>query len=88
MANLSDQFKSIPQGKQFLENQKAIRQLLADPETKKLLSALQQQNASQLQAAAQAAMKGDSSALSGVLNQLSRDPEAARAIETLGKKMD
>ena len=88
MANLSDQFKSIPQGKQFLENQKAIRQLLANPETKKLLSALQKQNADQLQAAAQAAMKGDSSALSGVLNQLSHDPEAAKAIEKLGKTID
>ena len=85
MANLSDEFKA--QGKQLLENQKAVRQLLADPETKKLLSALQKQNAEQLQAAAQAAMKGDSSALSGVLNQLSRNPETAKAIEKLEKTM-
>ena len=88
MANLSDQFKDIPQGKKLLENQKAIRQLLANPEAKKLLSALQQQNAGQLQAAAQAAMKGDSTALSGVLNQLSHDPEAAKAIEKLGQTLE
>ena len=33
MQNFADQLSSNPQAKQLLENQKAIRQMLANPET-------------------------------------------------------
>ena len=37
MQNFADQLSSNPQAKQLLENQKAIRQMLANPETHKVL---------------------------------------------------
>ena len=44
MASISDQLKENPAAKELLANQKAIRQLLADPETRKVLSSLQKKN--------------------------------------------
>ena len=81
MASISDQLKENPAAKELLANQKAIRQLLADPETRKVLSSLQKKNSAQLQAAAQSALQGNSSALSGLLQELSADPQAAQAMQ-------
>lgn len=88
MANFTDQLGSNPQAKQLLENQKAIRQMLANPETRKVLQSLQKKNVSRLQAAAQAALQGDPSALTGVLQELSADPQAAQAMERLNQTMN
>ena len=49
MASISDQLKENPAAKELLANQKAIRQLLADPETRKVLSSLQKKNSAQPQ---------------------------------------
>lgn len=78
----------LTQMKQLLENQGALRQVLSSPDTKKVLTQLQKTNTKQLQAAAQAALQGDPSALSGILQTLSANPEAARAIEALDKKLN
>lgn len=87
MAPSSDPLKENPAAKQLLANQKAIRQLLADPETRKVLSSLQKKNAAQLQAAAQSALQGDTAGLSGLLQELSRDPQAAQAMQKLDKNL-
>lgn len=58
MQNFADQLSSNPQAKQLLENQKAIRQMLANPETRKVLQSLQKKNVGRLQAAAQSALPG------------------------------
>ena len=87
MASISDQLKENPAAKELLANQKAIRQLLADPETRKVLSSLQKKNSVQLQAAAQSALHGNSSALSGLLQELSSDPQAAQAMQKLDKNL-
>lgn len=87
MASISDQLKENPAAKELLANQKAIRQLLADPETRKVLSSLQKKNSAQLQAAAQSALQGNSSALSGLLQELSADPQAAQAMQQLDKNL-
>lgn len=87
MASISDQLKENPAAKELLANQKAIRQLLADPETRKVLSSLQKKNSAQLQAAAQSALQGNSSALSGLLQELSSDPQAAQAMQKLDKNL-
>lgn len=87
MAPSSDSLKENPTAKQLLANQKAIRQLLADPETRKVLSSLQKKNAAQLQAAAQSALQGDAAGLSGLLQELSRDPQAAQAMQKLDKNL-
>ena len=41
-----------------------------------------------LQAAAQSALQGDTSALSSVLQELSSDPQAAKAMEQLNKTLN
>lgn len=87
MASISDQLKENPAAKELLANQKAIRQLLADPETRKVLSSLQKKNSAQLQAAAQSALQGNSSALSGLLQELSSDPQSAQAMQKLDKNL-
>ena len=86
--NFADQLSSHPQAKQLLENQKAIRQMLANPETRKVLQSLQKKNVGRLQAAAQSALQGDTSALSSVLQELSSDPQAAKAMEQLNKTLN
>ena len=88
MQNFADQLSSNPQAKQLLENQKAIRQTLANPEPRKVLQSLQKKNVGRLQAAAQSALQGDTSALSSVLQELSSDPQAAKAIEQLNKTLN
>lgn len=87
MASISDQLKENPAAKELLANQKAIRQLLADPETRKVLSSLQKKNSAQLQAAAQSALQGNSVALSGLLQELSSDPQAAQAMQKLDENL-
>ena len=84
MQNFADQLSSNPQAKQLLENQKAIRQMLANPETHKVLQSLQKKNVGRLQAA----LQGDTSALSSVLQELSSDPQAAKAMEQLNKTLN
>ena len=79
MQPLSDTLRDHPQAKQLLENQNAVRQVLASPETRKLLQSLQKKSAGQLQAA----LQGDSSALNQVLNDLAADPQAKQAMDRL-----
>ena len=88
MQNFADQLSSNPQAKQLLENQKAIRQMLANPETRKVLQSLQKKNVGRLQAASQSALQGDTSALISVLQELSSDPQAAKAMEQLNKTLN
>lgn len=82
-----DQLHQIPQAQKLLKDQAALRQVLSNPDTQKVLAQLQKTDASQLQAAAQAALKGDASALNGILRKLSQDPEAAKAMNALNKKL-
>ena len=76
-----------PKQVQDLLNSQALRQTLRSPETQKILGQLKQKNSAQLQAAAQAAMKGDASGLSSLLQELSRNPDTARAMEELSQKL-
>ena len=71
----------------LLQNQ-VLRQTISAPETQKLLGQLKKQDPTHLQSAAQAAMQGDPSALAGLLQTLSRDPDTARAVEGLNRKLN
>ena len=82
-----DQLHQIPQAQKLLKDQAALRQVLSNPDTQKVLAQLQKTDTSQLQAADQAALKGDASALNGILRKLSQDPEAAKAMNALNKKL-
>lgn len=74
-------------GQTPLQNKEAIRRLLSDPETKKVLSKLQQKDPAKLQAAAQAALKGNAASLGGLVEELVRDPETGQAMEHLDRTM-
>ena len=52
MQPFSAPLRDHPQAKQLLENQAAIRQMLANPETQKLLRSLQKKTAGQLKSRA------------------------------------
>lgn len=82
-----DQLQQIPQAQKLLKDQAALRQVLNNPDTQKVLAQLQKTDTSQLQAAAQAALKGDASALNSILKTLSSNPEAAKAMDALNKKL-
>ena len=69
-------------------NSVPIPQMLANPETRKVLQSLQKKNVGRLQAAAQSALQGDTTALSSVLQELSSDPQAAKAMEQLNKTLN
>ncbi len=77
-----------PQARRLLEDQKAVRQLLNNPETRRVLQSLQRKNTQRLQSAAKAALQGDPSALNGVLQELSKDPQAAKAMEDLNQTLN
>jgi hypothetical protein len=73
------------QGKDLVENQAHLERLLKSPAAKQVAQLLRRQDGAALQAAAQAALQGDSTALQGVLQSLQRDPDAARAMDQLEK---
>ncbi|MFQ9410382.1 MAG: hypothetical protein ACLR1T_04145 [Evtepia gabavorous] len=87
MQNFADQLSSNPQAKQLLENQKAIRQMLANPETHKVLQSLQKERGPP---AGRGAVRpaGGYLCLSSVLQELSSDPQAAKAMEQLNKTLN
>ena len=67
---------------------KQLRELLSAPETKRLMALLKSQNGPQLRAAAEAARQGDSSALSGMLHNLTGSAEGAAAVERLESRLE
>ena len=87
MDDLTKALNNNPQAKQLLADQKAVRQLLNSPETRQLLQSLQHKTAQRLQQAAQSALQGDTAALSGVLEDLAKDPQAAKAMEQLDQTL-
>ena len=68
-----------------LGDPEAIRRLLTQPEARTILSALKARDADQVQAAAQAALKGDAAALRQLLASLNLDPRVKGAIDRLDR---
>ncbi len=70
----------------FQENPEAIKKLLKSPESQTLAALFQQFGGKSLQKAAEAAAKGDPTALQGILNQVAAVPQGADALKKLEKK--
>ena len=70
-----------PQAARLLKDKAAVERLTQSPDAKALMEMLQRKGG--LQAAAEAAMKGDASQLQGLLSQLMQDPEGAKVVERL-----
>lgn len=72
----------------LLKDPKRLKELLSAPETRRFMELLKRQNGSRLQSAAEAAKKGDSSALSDMLRQMSGSEEGAQAMAGLEKRLN
>lgn len=79
-------FDQLPQ--ELRKNQAALQQVLNSPDTKKVLAQLQKTDTARLQSAAQSALQGDPSALSGILEKLTGNPETRKAMESLNKTLN
>ena len=77
-----------PEAASLLRNPQRLRELLKAPETRQLMELLRRQNGSQLHAAAEQARQGDSSALSGMLREMTRSQAGAEAMEQLQSKLE
>lgn len=72
-----------PQAAKLLKDKAAMERLLRSPDTQALMAMLERQGG--LQAAAQAAMKGDPTQLQSLVNRLTQDPAAADVVERLSQ---
>ena len=82
--NMNDLMKS-PQAAQLLKNRTAVENLAKAPETQHLMNLLNQIAGGGLKSAAEAAMKGDTSQLMGLMDRLMKDPNGAKVVEQLNK---
>lgn len=78
--------KRDPKAAALLEDQAALAALLQSEEAKTLAGLLQSVGGAGLQQAAQAAARGDSSALSAIVDKVRADPKGARAMAAMDKK--
>lgn len=76
---------SSPEAAALLKNKDAVMGLLNSPDAKKLMELLSQNGGANLKGAADAAMKGDSSALMGLMQKVMDTKEGAAAMDRLQK---
>ena len=84
--NLGDLLKS-PQAAGLLKNKEALMGLMKSPDTQKLMAMLNQKAGDGLKTAADAAAKGDPSALVGLVNQLMGSREGADLVNRINKNI-
>ncbi|NCB64150.1 MAG: hypothetical protein EOM52_11215 [Clostridia bacterium] len=76
-----------PQAEKLLKNKSNLENLMKSPDTRQLMNMLNQSAGGGLKAAAEAAMKGDTSQIMGLMNQLMNDPEGAKVVDRINKNM-
>ena len=72
---------NTPQAEKLLRDKAALEKLLHSPDTKALIEMLERQGG--LQAAADAAMRGDPTQLQGLVNRVMGDPAGAGVVERI-----
>lgn len=78
-SNLSDLMKS-PEAAAVLKNKEALARIMHSPDAKALMEILNRQAGSSLKSAADAAMKGDSTALTDMVEHLMKSREGAEIV--------
>ncbi len=78
---------SSPQAAELMKNKQALEALLRSGEAQRLMERLKQSAGGGLQQAAQSAMNGDAAQLMGLVQGLMQDPQSARLVEELNKKI-
>lgn len=84
--NLNDVLNS-QQAADLLKNRQAMETLLRSDEARQLMAMLDQTSGGSLKDAAQSAMKGNTAQLMGLVQGLMNDPNHARLVEELNKKV-
>ena len=73
-----------PQAEKLLRDRAALEQLLRSPDTRTLMAMLERQGG--LQAAAEAAMRGDPAKLQRMVGQVMGDPAGSGVVERITKR--
>lgn len=76
-----------PKAAGLLQNKEAVERLLSSPDTQKLMELLNRSAGGGLKQAAEAAMKGDTGQIMGLMDQLMKDPEGAQAVQNINKSV-
>ncbi len=79
---------NTPEATRLLRNKQALQQLLTSPESRQLLALLQREGGEHLQQAAQAALKGDGSQLSRLMDRVTSTREGAQAAQKLRSSVE
>lgn len=82
--NLNDLMKD-PKAAGLLKNKDTLSALLRSPDTQKLMAMLNQNAGGGLKEAANAAAKGDTSALMNLMNQVMNSQEGAAVVDRIQK---
>lgn len=83
-----DGLLQTPQAASLLKNKQAMENLMKSGEAQRLMELLNKNAGSGLKDAAQSAMNGDTSQLMGLVQGLMKDPQSAKLVEELNKKID
>ena len=78
---------SSPEAASLLKNKDAVMGLMNSPDAKKLMEMLNQNAGGGLKTAADAAMKGDASALMGLMQQVMGSKEGAAVVDRIQKSV-
>ncbi|MCI2107024.1 MAG: hypothetical protein LKK00_09995 [Intestinimonas sp.] len=76
-----------PEAAAFLKDKKRVQELIQSPETKALMELLNAQAGGSLKNAVNAAQKGDTTQLMGIMDRLMKDPKGAQAVKRLSQDM-
>lgn len=82
-----DEMMQSPEATDLVKNKQKLMQLVNSPDAKKLIELLSQNNGNDLQNAAHSAIKGDTTALMSMMQQIMQRPDGAKAVEGLSKKI-
>lgn len=82
-----NQVLASPQAQNLLNNKQALESLMKSGEAQRLMELLNKNAGSGLKNAAQSAMQGDTSQLKKLVGDLMQNPESAKLVEDLNKKI-
>lgn len=78
----------LQQPEQLLQNKQTVEKIIQSQEAKQLMDLLNQNSGQSLKDAAQSALKGDTTRLTSLVDDLMRNPQSARLMEELQKKIN
>lgn len=82
-----DELMKDPKASGLLKNKEALMGLISSPDTQKLIQMLNQNAGGSLKGAADAAAKGDTSQLMGLMNQIMGSKEGSEVVDRINKRI-